>query len=314
VEYKDYYQTLGVAKTATEDEIKKAYRKLVRKYHPDVSKEADAQNKTQDINEAYGVLGDAEKRAAYDELGRGHQYRAGQEFRPPPDWGRGFGGGAGAGGPGGMGGGFGGDSDFFSDLFANFGGGGRRRQAPQRGDDSHASITIDLADSYTGATRTISLMVAERDAQDRIVTRERNLSVNIPKGVTAGQQLRLSGQGQPGAAGPGDLYLEIQFRPHARYRVDGRDVYQTVPVAPWELALGGDVEVTTPSGKVNVTVPAGSQSGRKLRLRARGIPGKEAGDLYLLLEVVLPPATSDKARELYQTMAREMAFNPRAGG
>jgi curved DNA-binding protein len=315
VEYKDYYQTLGVAKTATEDEIKKAYRKLVRKYHPDVSKEADAQNKTQDINEAYGVLGDAEKRAAYDELGRGHQYRAGQEFRPPPDWGRGFGGGgAGAGGPGGMGGGFGGDSDFFSDLFANFGGGGRRRQAPQRGDDSHASITIDLADSYTGATRTISLMVAERDAQDRIVTRERNLSVNIPKGVTAGQQLRLSGQGQPGAAGPGDLYLEIQFRPHARYRVDGRDVYQTVPVAPWELALGGEVEVTTPSGKVNVTVPAGSQSGRKLRLRGRGIPGKEAGDLYLLLEVVLPPATSDKARELYQTMAREMAFNPRAGG
>jgi curved DNA-binding protein len=318
VEYKDYYQTLGVAKTASEDEIKKAYRKLVRKYHPDVSKESDAQAKTQEINEAYGVLGDAEKRSAYDELGRGHQYRAGQEFRPPPDWGRGFGGG-GAGGPGGAGqGGFGGvDSDFFSDLFANFGGGGggrRRQQAPQRGEDSHATLTIDLADSYQGATRTISLMVAERDAQDRIVTRERNLSVNIPKGVTAGQQLRLSGQGQPGAAGPGDLYLEIQFRADARYRLDGRDVYQTVPVAPWELALGGEIEVTTPSGKVNVTVPAASQSGRKLRLRARGLPGKEAGDLYLLLEVVLPPATSDKARELYQTMARELAFNPRAGG
>jgi curved DNA-binding protein len=317
VEYKDYYQTLGVAKTASEDEIKKAYRKLVRKYHPDVSKEADAQLKTQDINEAYGVLGDPEKRAAYDELGRGHQYRAGQQFRPPPDWGRGFGGSGGAGGaggPGGMGGGFGGaDSDFFADLFANFG--GRRRQAaPQRGEDSHASITIDLSDSYQGAARTISLMVAERDAQDRIVTRERNLSVNIPKGVTAGQQLRLSGQGQPGAAGPGDLYLEIQFRPHARYRIDGRDVYETVPVAPWELALGGDIEVQTPSGKVHVTVPAGSQSGRKLRLRGRGIPGKEAGDLYLLLEVVLPPASSDKARELYQTMARELAFNPRAGG
>ena len=328
MEYKDYYQTLGVAKTASEDDIKKAYRKLVRKYHPDVSKEADAQNKTQEINEAYGVLGDAEKRAAYDELGRGHQYRAGQEFRPPPDWGRGFGGAqrgpGGAGGPGGPGGfgGFGGagagggpDSDFFADLFANLGGGGgRRRQAPQRGEDNHASITIDLADTFTGATRTISLMVAERDAQDRIVTRERNLSVNIPKGVTAGQQLRLSGQGQQGAAGPGDLYLEIQFRPHARYRIDGRDVYQTVPVAPWELALGGEVEVSTPSGKINVTVPAGSQSGRKLRLRGRGIPGKEAGDLYLLLEVVLPPADSDQAKELYQTMARELAFNPRAGG
>jgi curved DNA-binding protein len=313
VEYKDYYQTLGVAKTASEDEIKKAYRKLVRKYHPDVSKEADAQKKTQELNEAYGVLGDAEKRAAYDDLGRGHQYRAGQEFRPPPDWGRGFGAG-GNGGPGAQGG-FGGadQSDFFADLFANLGG-GRRRQAPRRGEDSHASITIDLVDSYTGATRNISLMVAERDAQDRIVTRERNLSVNIPKGVTAGQQLRLTGQGQPGAAGPGDLYLEIAFRPNARYRIDGRDVYETVPVAPWEMALGGDVEVATPSGKVNVTVPAGSQSGRKLRLRGRGIPGKEAGDLYLLLEVVLPPATTDKARELYQTMARELAFNPRAGG
>nr|WP_315259179.1 DnaJ C-terminal domain-containing protein [uncultured Duganella sp.] len=323
MEYKDYYQTLGVAKTASEDEIKKAYRKLVRKYHPDVSKEADAQQKTQDINEAYGVLGDAEKRAAYDELGRGHQYRAGQEFRPPPDWGRGFGGQpGGAGGAGGFGGGGPGgpggfaDSDFFSDLFANFGGGGgrRRQQAPRKGEDHHASIAIELADTYTGATRTISLMVAERDAQDRIVTRERNLSVNIPKGVTAGQQLRLSGQGQPGAAGPGDLYLEIQFRPHARYRLDGRDVYQTVPVAPWELALGGEIEVTTPSGKVHVTVPAASQSGRKLRLRGRGIPGKEAGDLYLLLEVVLPPANTEQAKELYQTMARELAFNPRAGG
>jgi curved DNA-binding protein len=310
VEYKDYYQTLGVAKTASEEEIKKAYRKLVRKYHPDVSKEADAQQKTQEINEAYGVLGDAEKRAAYDDLGRGQQYRAGQEFRPPPDWGRGFGGN----GRGGVGGGDPMDSDFFADLFANLGGGRRRQQAPRRGEDSHASITIELADSYQGATRTVSLMVAERDAQDRIVTRERNLSVNIPKGVTAGQQLRLAGQGQPGAAGPGDLYLEIQFRPHPRYRLDGRDVYQTVPVAPWELALGGEIEVTTPSGKVNVTVPAGSQSGRKLRLRGRGIPGKETGDLYLLLEVVLPPANSERNRELYQTMAREMAFNPRAGG
>ncbi|HWW70542.1 MAG TPA: DnaJ C-terminal domain-containing protein, partial [Duganella sp.] len=205
-------------------------------------------------------------------------------------------------------------SDFFADLFANLGGRRRQQYTPQRGDDSHATITIDLADAYHGATRNISLMVADRDAQDRIVTRERTLSVNIPKGVTAGQQLRLSGQGQRGEAGPGDLYLEIQFRPDPRYRVDGRDVFETVPVAPWELALGGDIEVGTPSGKVTVSVPAGSQSGRKLRLRGRGIPGKEAGDLYLLLEVVLPPATTDKARELYRTMAREMAFNPRAGG
>lgn len=308
MEYKDYYQTLGVPKTATEDEIKKAYRKLVRKYHPDVSKEADAQKKTQELNEAYGVLGDAEKRAAYDDLGRGQQFRAGQEFRPPPGWG------------GGMGGqGMGGNadaSDFFADLFANFGGGGRRRQAyqPQKGDDTHASIRIDLADAYQGATRKISVTVAERDQNDRIYTRERTLSVNIPKGVTAGQQLRLSGQGQNGDAGPGDLYLEIQFSANSRYRIDGRDVYQSVPVTPWELALGGEIDVTTPSGKVTVTVPAGSQTGRKLRLRGRGIPAKDAGDLYLLLEVVLPPANTDKAKELYQKMAREMAFNPRAGG
>lgn len=317
MEYKDYYQTLGVAKTASDDDIKKAYRKLVRKYHPDVSKEANAQKKTQELNEAYGVLGDAEKRAAYDDLGRGQQYRAGQEFRPPPGWGRGPGPGAGSAGGNGRHGGFGGadNSDFFADLFANFGNGGaRRRQAyqPQKGDDTHARITIDLADSYQGATRNISVTVAERDAQDRIYTRDRTLSVTIPKGVTAGQQLRLTGQGQNGEAGPGDLYLEIQFSANPRYRLEGRDVYQTVPVAPWEMALGGDIDVTTPSGKVTVTVPAGSQTGRKLRLRGRGLPGKEAGDLYLLLEVALPPANTAQARELYQKMARELAFNPRA--
>jgi len=319
MEYKDYYQTLGVKKTATDEEIKKAYRKLVRKYHPDVSKEKNAEQKTQELNEAYGVLGDAEKRAAYDALGSGQQYRAGQEFRPPPDWGKGFGfdfnSGSGSGGFGGNGAGAGAGphSDFFSDLFANLGG-RRRQQPPARGSDNHASITIALADSYNGATRTVSLHLPERDAQDRIITRERTLSINIPKGVTAGQQLRLSGQGQPGRAGPGDLYLEIQFTPDARYRIDGRDVFETVPVAPWELALGGDIEVPTPSGKVTVTVPAGSQSGRKLRLRGRGIPGNPAGDLYLLLDVVLPRADSAKAKELYQTMAREMAFNPRSGG
>lgn len=305
MEYKDYYQTLGVKKTATEDEIKKAYRKLVRKYHPDVSKEKNAQEKTQELNEAYGVLSDPEKRAAYDELGQGHHYRAGQEFQPPPDWGKNFGfhaGGAGAAD----------HSDFFADLFANLG--GRRRQPPARGADNHATLTIDLADSFHGATRTVSLHLPERDAHDNIITRQRTLSINIPKGVTAGQQLRLSGQGQPGRAGPGDLYLEIQFAPDARYRVDGRDVYETVPVAPWELALGGEIDVPTPSGKVTVTVPAGSQSGRKLRLRGRGIPGHPAGDLYLLLDVVLPRADTARARELYQTMAREMAFNPRAGG
>ncbi|NRR30952.1 DnaJ domain-containing protein [Oxalobacteraceae bacterium] len=309
MEYKDYYQALGVPKTASEDDIKKAYRKLVRKYHPDVSKEADAQAKTQELNEAYGVLGDAEKRAAYDELGKKGHYQAGQQFRPPPDWGNGFGGfgaGAGAGGPAG--------TDFFADLFANFGGGRRRSSFQTKGEDSHASIAIDLADSYQGATRTINVRIQEPDNMGRLVTRERTLNVNIPKGVMAGQQLRLSGQGQAGSAGPGDLYLEIQFNPEPRYRLDGRDVFETVPLAPWEAALGADIEVPTPSGKVTVTVPAGSQNGRKLRLKGRGIPGNPAGDLYLLMELVLPPATSARARELYETMARELAFNPRAGG
>ncbi|HEV7814388.1 MAG TPA: DnaJ C-terminal domain-containing protein [Janthinobacterium sp.] len=308
MEYKNYYAALGVDKSASADEIKKAYRKLVRKYHPDVSKEKDAEKRTKELNEAYEVLGDSEKRAAYDELGRGQ--RPGQEFRPPPDWGAGFEPGFGAAAGGGMP-----DDDFFADLFAHVG--GRRRAGgaafQMRGEDSHATIVIDLADAYQGATRSISLRVPQVDAQGRVITQERTLSVTIPKGVTAGQQLRLSGQGQPGSGGApaGDLYLEIQFRPDPRYRVDGRDVTATVPVAPWEAALGAQIDVQTPSGTVTVTVPENSQTGRKLRLKGRGIPAAPPGDLYLMLEVVLPPANTGRARELYQTMAREMDFDPR---
>jgi curved DNA-binding protein len=307
VEYKDYYQTLGVDKKASPEDIKKAYRKLVRKYHPDVSKHKDADSKTKEINEAYDVLGDAEKRAAYDELGSGA--RAGQEFRPPPDWASAFGGGGG------------GDSDFFADLFSHVGrrsragggmGGGGTFQ--MRGEDIHATISINLEDAYHGATRTITLRVPERDASGRMVTREKSLDVKMPKGVLPGQQLRLAGQGHPGIGGaaPGDLYLEIQFNPDRRYRIEGADVYETVPVAPWEAALGAKIKVPTPSGEVEVTVPPGSQTGRKLRLKGRGIPTQPHGDLYLILEVVLPPADNDKARQLYETMARELAFNPRA--
>ncbi len=300
MEYKDYYQELGVEKTAAPDEIKKAYRKLVRKYHPDVSKEVDADKRTKALNEAYGVLGDTEKRAAYDQIGRGQS--AGQEFHPPPGWGAGV-------GPSGAD-----DSDFFADLFAHVG--GRRRAGAgfkMRGEDVHAAIVIDLADAYHGATRSISLRMPQVDGQGRIVTQDRKLDVNIPKGVTPGQQLRLSGQGQPGTgdAPAGDLYLEIQFQQDSRYRVEGRDIYQSVPVTPWEAALGAQIEISTPSGKVEVTVPKQSQTGRKLRLKGRGIPGHPAGDLYLLLDLVLPPADTAKARELYETMAREMAFNPR---
>jgi curved DNA-binding protein len=301
VEYKDYYQALGVDKSASADEIKKAYRKLVRKYHPDVSQHKDADSKTKEINEAYDVLGDAEKRAAYDELGTGQ--RAGQEFRPPPEWASSFGNG--------------GDSDFFSDLFAHVGRRGRAGPGgsfQMRGDDIHAAIAIDLADVYHGATRTVSMRVPQRDPSGRVITTDKSLDVKIPKGVLPGQQLRLAGQGHPGSGGggSGDLFLEMQLKPDARYRVEGSNVYETVPVAPWEAALGASIAVPTPSGEVEVTVPAGSQTGRKLRLKGRGIPANPPGDLYLVLEVVLPPADNDKARKAYETMARELAFNPRA--
>ncbi len=302
VEYKDYYQTLGVAKNASAEDIKKAYRKLVRKYHPDVSKVKDADKKTKDINEAYGVLSDPEKRAAYDALGSGA--RAGQPFEPPPEWGARYDTGTGS------------PDDFFADLFAHVGRRGRASGAyASRGDDIQASMVVDLHDAYHGATRSVTLRVPQRDARGRIVTQERTLEVHIPKGVLHGQQLRLLGQGQPGsgAAQAGDLLLEIHIQAGARYRVDGANVFETLAVAPWEAALGAHIDVATPSGQVQVSVPAGSQTGRKLRLKGRGIPAHPPGDLYLVLEVVLPPASSDRARELYRTMARDMAFNPRAG-
>ncbi|MEW6370489.1 MAG: DnaJ C-terminal domain-containing protein [Pseudomonadota bacterium] len=300
MEYKDYYQTLGVDRNASADDIKKAYRKMVRKYHPDVSKHKDADQKTKEINEAYEVLGNAEKRAAYDQLGRG--YHAGEQFRPPPDWGEQYDfAGAGA-------------DDFFADLFAHVGRTRRGGSFQMRGDDIHAAITIDLLDAYQGATRTVSLRVPRQEGPGRATMQEKKLNVTIPRGVTPGQQLRLAGQGHEGHGGgpPGDLYLEIQFAPDPRYRVEGTHVYENVPVTPWEAALGEKVAVPTPSGTVEVSVPPGSQSGRKLRLKGRGIPGNPPGDLYLILDVVLPPANSDKARAIYQAMARDLAFNPRS--
>ncbi|RPH61930.1 MAG: J domain-containing protein [Burkholderiales bacterium] len=309
MEFRDYYRSLGVERGASADEIKKAYRKLARKYHPDVSKEPDAERRMREINEANAVLSDPEKRAAYDELG--NRYGAGQEFQPPPDWGAGFEF-SGAGGPETHDEAF---SDFFSSLFGRAGrargaAGGAHRM---RGGDHHARILIDLADVYDGATRAITLRGARLDDAGRPVTEQRVLNVRIPKGLAEGQQIRLAGQGAPGIGGgpPGDLYLEVQFRPDPRYRVQGRDVNETVPVTPWEAALGATIEVPTPSGRVQVTVPAGSQTGRKLRLKGRGIPGNPPGSLYLQLEVVLPPADTEKARKLYETMARDLAFDPR---
>ncbi len=308
MQFKDYYQTLGVSRDASADEIKKAFRKLARKYHPDVSKEKDAEARMKDVNEAYNVLSDPEKRAAYDRLGR--SWQPGQEFRPPPGWDapfeystRGFTPGEEA------------DfSDFFSELFGRMGGmrGGGRPAG--RGEDHHARVLLDIEDAFGGVSRQVSLRVPAVDASGRVSYRERTLNVKIPKGVYAGQVIRLAGQGAPGAGGSatGDLLLEVEFRPHPRYRADGRDLLLTVPLAPWEAALGAVVPVRLPGGEVRVRVPEGAQSGAQLRLRGKGIPGDPPGDALLDLRVVLPPADSPRARQLYETMARELDFDPRA--
>lgn len=333
MQFKDYYEILGVPKTASQDDIKKAYRKLARKYHPDVSKEADAAQRMAEVNEANTVLSDPEKRTAYDTVGAqawAAGARSGDDVRPPPGWNSGYeytdGGGAGAeafrqhfGGGGADGGDF---SDFFEQMFgrarAGGGGGGRRPRADMKmaGEDQHARIELELIDAYQGATRQISLRSARLDEHGNTVPEQRTLEVKIPQGVKEGQMIRLAGQGNPGINGgpAGDLFLEVQFRPDARWHIDGRDVTQKLRVAPWEAALGGGVQVTTPDGKtVEVTVPAGSGSGRKLRLKGRGIPSASApGDLYLELDVAVPGAVTDAQKAAWQALAEAYpGFDPR---
>lgn len=306
MEFKDYYGILGVERGASDDEIRRSYRKLARKYHPDVSKESDAEARMRDVNEAYDVLRDQEKRQAYDNLAAGVSPDGG--FQPPPGWDEGFEFHRGA-APG--------DeaqfSEFFSSLF-----GGARRHAPQqdfraRGEDHHAAIEVDLEDALHGVTRDISLRSMRMDDQGRPQMSTRTLSVRIPAGVREGQYIRLGGQGMPGYGGGenGDLYLEVRFKPHARYRAEGRDLYMSLPVAPWEAALGAQVEAPTPGGTVEVSIPAGSANGRKLRLRGRGIPGDPPGDLYLVLELALPPADTEAAKQAYRKMQQDLPFNPR---
>ncbi len=328
MEFKDYYKILGVARDASQDEIKGAYRKLARKFHPDVSKEKDAEARFKEIGEANEVLKDPEKRAAYDAAGSqwerqqaaGGSARGGaHDFQPPPGWDAGFE----FSGRGGDEGAFGGGdhSDFFEALFGrargNRGGGaraGRRPDMQMPGQDHHAKVLIDLEDAYRGAQRSISLRMPALDDEGHGVMRERTLDVNIPKGIREGQQLRLAGQGGPGLGnGPaGDLFLEIAFNPHPRFRVDGRDVYVDLALAPWEAALGATVSAATPAGDVELTIPPNSAAGRKLRLKGRGIPGSPAGDLYVVLAIALPPAEGAKARAAYEAFASAFDFNPRA--
>jgi curved DNA-binding protein len=311
LEFKDYYAALGLAKDASADDIKRAYRKLARKYHPDVSKESDAEARFKQIGEAYEVLKDPEKRAAYDSAGQRWRER-GAAGEPPPDWNTGYEFQGADFDDAGMD-----HSDFFEALF-----GRRARAAAQaqraraaRGEDHHAKMAINLEDAYHGATRTLTLRMPALDAAGHVHWQERQLEVKIPKGVRAGQHLRLAGQGSPGHgnAPAGDLFLELEFEPHPLYTVDGRDVSLTLPVAPWEAALGASVRVPTPAGELDLTVPRGSTPGRKLRVRGKGIPAATPGDLYFVLQIVAPPANTPELEQAYRTLAeRAGAFDPRA--
>ena len=325
MEFKDYYTIMGLSRDATAEQIKQAYRKLARKYHPDVSKEKDAEARFKEVGEAYEVLRDPQKRAAYDQLGSGP--RAGEDFRPPPDFGTGFEfRGAGHAGPGEEGSfAFEGDpSEFFESLFgrggfAGAGGGGRggfggAQRRRDRGEDHHARVVIDLEASLEGGSRTLSLRVPETGEDGRPQLRERTLNVKIPRGIQAGQHIRLAGQGEKlsGEAKAGDLFLEVSFAPHPLYRPEGRDLHLDLPVAPWEAALGASVPVPTPGGTVELKIPAGSKAGARLRLRGRGLPATPPGDLYATLQIALPPADSDQTRAAYSAFAEAAPFNPRS--
>ncbi len=319
MEYKDYYAILGVGKKASDDEVKQAYRRLARKYHPDVSKEPQAEEKFKDVQEAYEVLKDSQKRTAYDQLGS--NWKAGQDFRPPPNWDQntrfytseevgGFED-------------LGGFSDFFSTLFgqARQGGGAggfsgfqhARQHRQQRGSDQQAKITISLDDAYHGATKTFQLQVPEVDSHGQLNMQTRTIKVNIPAGALPGQQLRLAKQGMPGSGGgeAGDLYLEIEIQPNTLFSLKERDIYLTLPVSPWEAALGAEIKIPTLAGKVGLKLAPGAKTGQKLRLKGRGMPGSPPGDQYAVVQIQTPLADTADQRQFYEKMAQVLPFNPR---
>lgn len=309
MEFKDYYKILGVEPDADKTAIKAAYRRLARRYHPDVSSEADAEAHFKEVSEAYEVLKDAEKRAEYDELRR--YGRHGKQFEPPPGWhaSSSFDGGAG---------GFGGFSDFFETIF----GGGRFHEEPSharggfgaRGRDIELEMPIFLEDTLSEESKPVSFEVTELDGQGRPVRRQRKLNVKIPAGVTDGERIRLKGQGAPGLHGGtnGDLYLRIRLVPHPLYDVEGHNLIITVPLAPWEAALGARIEIPTLHGRIQLRIPANSQSGQRLRIRGKGLPGRgHQGDLFAVLKVVMPPGHDERTEALWRELSSAAAFDPR---
>lgn len=300
MEYKDYYKIMGVSRQVTQEDLKKAYRKLAREFHPDVSKAPNAEQRFKEINEAYEVLKDPQKRAAYDRLG--NNWRAGEQFRPPPDWDVGFE--------------FsGGNSAGFSDFFdAFFGRGGfnsgfsHQQHRPRKGEDHHAKIQINLEDSFSGTTKSIQLQIPALNNRGQLVNQTRSLNVKIPQGISEGQKIRLIGQGISG----GDLYLEVIFSPHKFYHIEEKDIFLDLPLTPWEAALGTTVKIPTPMGAIELKIPPDSQTGKKLRLKGRGLPSQNAGDFYVIIQIITPSANTEEIKRFYKQMALQFShFNPR---
>lgn len=306
MKYKDYYGIMGLDRKASAEEIKKAYRKLARKYHPDVSKEANAEEKFKELAEAYETLKDPEKRAAYDQLG---SHPPGEDFRPPPDWEKRYY-----------------EQPFtfedidLSDLFAAFSGRQRRPghgpgNIPTPGQDYEVNVQITLEEAYHGTELDIKLSVPEYDANGRLRHKQQTLKVRVPKGATDGQRLRLAGKGGKGVHGgrDGNLYLNISLHPHPLYRVAGHDLYMDLPLSPWEAVLGALVEVPTLAGEVRLKVPAGTTAGQKLRIAKRGLPKPQggAGDLFAIVQIAVPTAPGERERALFKALAEASTFNPR---
>lgn len=309
MKYKDYYKILGVERGASQDDIKKAYRRLARKYHPDVSKEKDAEDKFKEVGEAYEVLKDDDKRLAYDQLG---SHRPGQDFRPPPDWERQFGQGHAFGEFAGAD--FG---DFFAELFGGAHHGGRRgtRASAVAGRNYEVAVAITLEEANQGIERNLQLEVPETSPQGYAVRIPKTIKVRIPQGAVDGQKLRVPGKGGQGAHGgpAGDLYLNIVIEPHPLFKPSGHDIYLEVPLSPWEAALGASIEVPTLTGRVRLKIQPGTRAGQKMRLSGKGLPkpGGGHGDFYAVLQIVAPPTLGDEERKLFQELANVSSFNPR---